>query len=191
VTDGPVPQDPAPTDPAVSGRGFGSPLLEAVREIERYAAEQGWDQPARLFALAPTAELLEREPALVAALGIDPGTAAELTPIEQEELSAERPLEQVLAQLAWPEGVVGCALVVERLVLPPHAEAELAEDPATLQEKAATHAERQEVRMVVGVLRDGSRECAIRLRAHDDEHEVLSGPDLVPSLADALLATLV
>ena len=29
-----------------------------MREIEGYAAEAGWDQPARLFALVPTADLL-------------------------------------------------------------------------------------------------------------------------------------
>lgn len=33
-------------------------LRTAVREIEGYAAEAGWDQPARLFALVPTADLL-------------------------------------------------------------------------------------------------------------------------------------
>jgi hypothetical protein len=52
------------------------------------------------------------------------------------------------------------------------------------------HPERQEVRLVVAVLRDGSRSAALRMRAHDDETSVLTGDELVPGLADALGATL-
>lgn len=194
MTDDAAPSDsdapPEPDEPpSVTTTGFGSPLLECVREIERFAARDGWDRPARLFALARTSALLSREPSLAAALGIDPDTASELTPIEQEELSADQPLEQVLATMAWPADVAGCALVVERVVLPPQAETELLQDAETLVDRAAAHAERQDVRMVVAVLRDGSRECAIRLRAHDNELEVLTGPNLVPALTDALLAT--
>ena len=33
-------------------------LRAAVREIEAHAAEGGWDQPARLYALVPTSDLL-------------------------------------------------------------------------------------------------------------------------------------
>jgi len=51
------------------------------------------------------------------------------------------------------------------------------------------HPERQDVRMAVGVLSDGTRQAAIRLRSKDSDMEVLSGPDLVPNLAEALLGT--
>ena len=45
--------------------------------------------------------------------------------------------------------------------------------------------------MVVGVVRDGGRECVLRLRgAGGADDELLSGPDLAPALAEALLATL-
>ena len=54
----------------------------------------------------------------------------------------------------------------------------------------AEHPQRQEVRIVAAVLRDGSRSCALRMRAHDDETSVLTGPDLVPGLSAALAATL-
>ena len=168
----------------------GLPLLDAVREIERYAAAAGWDRRPRLFALVETTELLAREPALAEALGIDPATAAALTPVEQDALATDAALEELLATTAWPAEVAGCAVVVERLVLPPMAERALPADPAELAASVAGHAERQEVRMVVAVLRDGRRECALRLRAHDTEAEVLTGPDLVPALADALLTTL-
>jgi hypothetical protein len=43
--------------------------------------------------------------------------------------------------------------------------------------------------MIVGVLRDGTRHSALRLRRHDTDDEVLAGPDLVPALAEALAAT--
>lgn len=169
------------------------PLFDAVREIETYAADAGWDRPARLFALADTATLLAREPALAGALGVEPATAPPLTPVEQDPLPAGATLEDQLATIGWPDDVLGCALVVERLVLPPAAEQDLPTDPAdarALGAAAASHRDRQDVRIVVGVLRDGSRECAVRLRAHDSAAEVLTGPDLVPTLAAALLATL-
>jgi hypothetical protein len=76
-------------------------------------------------------------------------------------------------------------------MLPPSAEAEV---PEGLGEKklakwVAEHPERQEVRMTVAVLRDGARESALRLREKDSQTEVLTGPDLVPGLAEALSAT--
>ena len=43
--------------------------------------------------------------------------------------------------------------------------------------------------MTVAVLRDGTRETALRLREKDSAREVLTGPALVPGLAEALLAT--
>lgn len=176
--------------PARPGTG---PLSDAVREIETYAAGAGWDRPARLFALADTPTLLAREPTLARALGVDHATAPPLTPVEQDPLPAGAALEDLLATIGWPPDVAGCALVVERLVLPPTAEADLPTDPddaEALEAAAATHRDRQDVRIVVGVLRDGSRQCALRLRAHDTAAEVLTGPDLVPTLATALLATL-
>lgn len=164
-------------------------LLETVREIERYAARAGWDQPPTLFALVETAALRAAEPDLAEHLGID-DSAGPLTPIEQPALP-DRDLEDTLAGIRWPEEVTGAALVVERLVLPPSAEDDLpSDDPDVWAEEARTHADRQDVRLVAAVLRDGRRECAVRLRAHDSEDQVLTGPDLVPGLTDALLHTL-
>ena len=45
--------------------------------------------------------------------------------------------------------------------------------------------------MVVVVTRDGARMCALRLRSHDHDDQVLVGEELVPRLADALRATFV
>ncbi|GAA3076331.1 PPA1309 family protein [Streptomyces glomeratus] len=169
-----------------------SPLTRAVLEIDEYVSGLGWDQPARLFALVDTAQLRAQEPSLAAQLGLeDEPEAAGLTPIEQEEIPADSPLDEFLATIAWPDAVTGCALTVERLMLPPSAEAEV---PQGLSEKklarwVAEHPDRQEVRMTVAVLRDGARESALRLREKDSPTEVLTGPDLVPGLAQALSAT--
>jgi hypothetical protein len=169
------------TDPA---------LAAAVLEIESHVAEGGWDQPSRLYALVDTAALVRREPALASAMGLDDASAAgSLTPVEQEQLPADR-FEAELASLAWGPEVAGCAVVVERLVLPPEADEGMPDDPAAAAAYALEHPERQEVRMVVGVTRDGASYCALRLRAHDEDHSVVGGTDLVPELITVLAATL-
>ncbi|RSS05152.1 hypothetical protein EF917_10625 [Streptomyces sp. WAC00469] len=169
-----------------------SPLTRAVLEIDEYASTLGWDQPARLFALVDTAQLRAQEPGLADRLGLDDEQhTSGLTPIEQDEIPADRPLDEFLATIAWPDAVTGCALTVERLMLPPSAEAEVPQDldEAELTRWVAEHPERQEVRMTVAVLRDGARESALRLREKDSPTEVLTGSDLVPNLAEALAAT--
>ncbi|MDT0434588.1 MULTISPECIES: PPA1309 family protein [Streptomyces] len=170
-----------------------NPLTRAVLEIDEYASGLGWDQPARLFALVDTARLRVQEPGLAAQLGLadEEQAAAALTPIEQDEIPAGKPLDEFLGTIAWPDAVVGCALTVERLMLPPSAEAQVPEglNEAKLAKWVAAHPERQEVRMTVAVLRDGSRDSAVRLREKDTPTEVLTGADLVPGLAQALSAT--
>lgn len=166
-------------------------LRGAVLEIERNAAAAGWDQSARLFALVHTADLLATEPGLADTIGVDPTAdlSGSLTPIEQEDLPADRPLEQLLVEVMWPEEVHGAAVVVERLVLPPGAE-DLPEDPQEAAEAAAEHPDRQEVRMVAGATRAGTTFCALRLREHDEDFAVIEGPDLVPVLLQLVLETL-
>ncbi|MEU1818646.1 PPA1309 family protein [Streptomyces roseifaciens] len=169
-----------------------SPLTRAVLEIDQYASTLGWDQPARLFALVDTAKLRAQEPGLADQLGLDAtAQAGSLTPIEQDEVPAGTALDKFLGTIAWPDAVTGCALTVERLMLPPSAEGTV---PNGMNEKqlakwVAAHPDRQEVRMTVAVLRDGARETAVRLREKDSPTEVLTGPDLVPGLAEALAAT--
>lgn len=174
-----------------------STLEHVVGEVERHVAEAGWDQPPLLFALVDTEELLRHEPQLAATLGLVATTPGGLTPVQQEPLG-DAPLDDALAAIEWPDAVLGCALVHEVLVLPPGAEEE-APEGADLVEWAASHDRRREVRMAVGVLRDGSRACVLRVRADpwlgagdapSEADDVVSGPDLAPRLADALLATL-
>ncbi|MBO8195389.1 hypothetical protein ITI46_27625 [Streptomyces oryzae] len=171
------------------------PLTRAVLEIDEYASGLGWDQPARLFALVDTERLRTEEPGLASQLGLDrqadDARGTSFTPVEQDEIPADAPLDEFLGTIAWPETVDGCAVTVERLMLPPSAEAAVPEDldEKQLAQWVAEHPERSEVRMTVAVLRDGERESALRLREKDSPTEVLTGADLVPGLAEALAAT--
>jgi hypothetical protein len=162
-------------------------LFHVVGEVEEHVAEAGWDQPPQLFALVDTEELLRAEPQLARTMGLVAAIPGGLTPIAQEPL-ADGPLDEALGQIVFGTEVLGVVLAHEVLVLPPEVEATLGDDAVTA---AADHPARREVRMVVGVVRDGSRECVLRLRGEDGRpDERLTGPDLAPALAGALLATL-
>jgi hypothetical protein len=165
-------------------------LTQVALDIERHVAADGWDQPPRLYALVETEDLLRREPQLAGDLGLSAANPGDLTPVDQGELPAHASLDELLAGITWPPEVLGTALAVERLVLPPEAEHGMPPDEGEALRWLADHPARQEVRLVVAVLRDGSRAAALRMRAHDEEQAVLSGPDLVPGLADALGSTL-
>ena len=175
----PSPDDP-PTDAARN-------LNRAVDEVERHVRLDGWDQPPRLFALAPTDELLTREPALAAQIGVDPETSAGLTPIEQD--IGSQSVEDLLASIAWPETVTGAVLVIERIVLPPGVEDDMPEDDDAASTWAQNHPARADVRVVVGVLRSGTRTSVVRVRGHDADTDLLRSADLSPELGDALYAT--
>ena len=99
---------------------WSSALPVAVREVEDFLSATGWDQPPQLFALVPTAQLLAAEPALAASLTAPEG----LTPVAQDPLT-DSDLAATLEGICWPDGVIGCALAQEIVVLPPAAEAEL------------------------------------------------------------------
>lgn len=167
-----------------------SPLEAVVADLDRHAAAAGWDRPPRLYALVATSDLLHREPQLATELGLAADDPTGLTPVEQEALPSGAGLEESLAQVAWPPEVLGTALVVERIVVPAEAEREMPQDETEALRWLAGHPQRGDVRMTVGVLRDGRRAAALRLRSHDRDDAVLRGPDLVPALADALAATL-
>ena len=186
-----TPQDqPGPDEVEELAPAADLALRAAVLELERHAAEAGWDQPARLFALVLTEELLADEPGLAKLLDVDPEAdlTGSITPVEQDELPDDVPLEQLLSEMMWPEAVHGTAVIVERLVLPPTVE--LPDDETAAQELAESHPERQEVRMVAGATRSGSTYCALRLREHDEDFSVIEGPDLVPALLELLQSTL-
>lgn len=162
-----------------------SPLRRAALEVEAHVRAEGWDQPPRLFALVATEDLIAREPLLAGQVSDDPYS---LTSVEQE-LDGSRELEDLLAEIEWPDAVIGCAAVIERLMLPPEAEESLPQDPEALLEAAAAHPDRREVRLVAAVTRDGRAHSAVRAREPLDA-ELLEGPDLVPGLIEHLRGTL-
>jgi hypothetical protein len=165
-------------------------LSAVAREVEDFVSTAGWDQPTQLFALVPTAELVEAQPDLAAQ--VDP--AAPLTPVAQDALPSED-LADALAGIMWPEAVQGCAIAQEIVVLPPEAEdtlpvGEETGDTDVLRRIAAEHPQRREARLVAAVLRDGTAACVLRIRGMGGDDEIVEHPELAPNLTDALLATL-
>lgn len=174
--------DPTPTT---------EPLAVAALETERHVAASGWDQNPRVFALVDTAALAAAEPQLAASLTGDADRApGALTAIEQEDLPRTAKLESLLGRMAWPETVDGVALAVERIVIPPGAERDLPEDPDTAVDTLAAHPQREDVRLLVAVHRDGRAVCLLRQRANDRDDRVATGEDIAPGLVHALRATL-
>jgi hypothetical protein len=166
------------------------PLSIAALDTERHVAAAGWDQNPRLFALVPTADLVEREPHLRVQLRGADLTEGALSAVEQEDLPRTSSLETLLGRLSWPEAVVGVALAVERIVVPPEAERDLPEQPGAATDALASHPQRRDVRLLVAVLRDGQSRCLLRQRAHDRDDQVAMGDDIAPGLVHALKATL-
>jgi hypothetical protein len=165
-------------------------LEPTVAEIEAHVGAAGWDRPPTLFALVRAGQFVRDDPDTASRLGIDDLDENEITPIEQEGLPDE-PLDEVLAGIAWPASVAGCAVSQEIVILPPSAEAELAAAEVSEEQvaaRAADHPARREARLVVGVLRDGTTAALLRMRGADGD-DLLTGPDLAPNLVAALLAT--
>lgn len=166
-------------------------LKAVVAELDMHSETVGWDQGPAIYALVDTAELAAMEPALAAQLGlpqdVPPGS---LTPVEQDALD-DRPLDEALARISWPESVRGCALVHEVLVLPPGAEDDMPEGADPL-EWAGKHEGRREMRMTVAVQRGGATAVALRFRPVPGEPDegTAFGDDLAPNLSRALLSTL-
>lgn len=147
-------------------------LDHALVEVERYVAQDGWDQQRKLFALVLTTELLAHEPALIGQLGAedssDPTTLPLLTPVEQENLPGET-IAEMLAKITWPDDILGAILVLEIV--------------------AETTEHHNEGRLAVGVLRNNEQgQCALRWR-HDPTGPLVRSSDLAPELIAGLLAT--
>jgi hypothetical protein len=180
-----------------SAADWSSALPTAAREVEDFLSESGWDQPPQLFALVPTAQLLQAEPGLAARLAVAEG----LTPVAQDPLT-DADVAEKLAEICWPDGVTGCALAQEIVVLPPAAEAELDQavagasgSPDDLDRVAVRvaqrHPDRRDARLVVAVLRAGGHCCLLRVRGTGDQpDELVEHPDLAPNMVNALLRTL-
>ncbi len=164
-------------------------LHTVVDEIEQGAASLGWDRPPALYAIVRTEELLNTPdlPEDVAQGLHDTwdGSSSHLSAVLQESLGEDH-LEEVLPQIAWPESVYGAALTVERLIAPPEVEAQAPTDPEEAIEFISNHPLSADVRLTIGVTRDGDSWCEVRTRAFDDIGSVGRGVNLVPSLVEGL-----
>ena len=167
-------------------------LAAAVLEIEGHVAGTGWDQPARLYSLVETARIVAREPALARAMGLDEAAAAgSLTPVEQDQLRPDQPLEQVLETITLARrrgrvrrgrraaGAAARRRRAGRPTTPPRPSASPGSTPGGTRCGSWP-----------GATRAGSTYCALRLREHDDDQSVVAGIDLVPALLQLLRVTL-
>ncbi|MGC5628341.1 PPA1309 family protein [Georgenia sp. Z1344] len=196
--DGPTTNPPPGAGSPGEGADAPTPRTSAVRaavmDLERHAARSGWDGPVVVAALVRTGEALAADPSIESSLGVEAVLAGRADPehlfaVEQEGLPEADTLDELLGRLAWPDEVAGAAIVVERIVVPPEAEAGLPSDPEESLAALRAHPAREDVRMAVGVLRSGESWCALRTRAHDDDTMVAGSPDAVPGLVHALAAT--
>jgi hypothetical protein len=176
---------------STSSRPTVDPLELVALDTERHVARSGWDQNPRLFALVPTADLVTLEPHLAAGLDLADLAPGALTAVEQEDLPDTASVEGMLGRIAWPDTVAGCAVALERIVVPPGADADLPADPDEAVAALSAHPGRADIRLVVAVTRGGASRCLLRQRNHDEDDAVASGERLAPGLVDALLATLV
>lgn len=166
-----------------------SALRAVVSEIENGAARVGWDRPPSIYALVPTAQLMAT-PEVPKDVLADlerawDGRDSHLSAILQESVTGDE-LEELLPKLAWPESVWGAALTVERIIVPPAVEEAAPEDPDEALAFISNHPLATDVRLTVGVTREGDSWCAVRTRAFDDAGNVGTGETLVPSLVEAL-----
>ena len=169
-------------------------LKDAVTEIERFVASDGWDAPIRIFAIIRAVPALETSPELAEELPADVAVNAITDPhtlfsVEQEGLPQANTLEELLAQLAWPEEIDGAAIVAERIIVPPSVEADLPKDAQRALIALSEHPEREDVRMAVGYMREGQSWCSVRTRSHDSDDMVVGSPDAVPGLIAAIKST--
>ncbi len=182
--------EPGLRAPALSPQPVTDPLTVVAVETERYVAAAGWDQPVRLFALVPSAELLAAEPALAEQAGLSDKAPGALSAVEQDGLPEHDLIEDLLAGLAWPPSVTGVLVAVERIVLPPGTENSLGDAGDASLAALADHPDRVDIRLVAAVTRAGERTCVLRQRAHDRDDRVARGAEIAPGLLDALAATL-
>lgn len=172
-------------------------LTKTINDIEAELATLGWDQAPALFALVSHEWLADNLPDkdhanpeekdLLSAVESDPtGVTAVL-----QETDPQADIDSLLRSIVFPDSVTGVALSMERIILPDEALDALPTDPDERDKALADHPQRDDIRVVAGVNRDGDSWCTIRTRSHDNADDVLRGDRLVPDVVDALTLTLI
>lgn len=158
-------------------------LLLAMLEVESYMDHKGWGKPPHLYALTEKASPIAEDYELSAE--IRDARPDALIPVEQEPL-LDGDLIEVLANVHWPEDVVGCVLVTELTALPPRGEKDPPIDPGAAGLWASTRPDGRPARLAVGVRRNGAYTCGFRIKGEED---VQVGTERVDDLVAALLST--
>ncbi|WP_246007796.1 PPA1309 family protein [Gordonia oryzae] len=182
-------------------------LGRSLRDALDFLVPNGPDHLPAVFALVPTPMLARMHPELV-----DPDDDSRLSLLAEEPL-ARHPgddggtdvvepyaaLEEFLATASWPEAVVGAAIVLEIVVLPPEAGLDLPEavtgaapDAPRLRSAARDHPDARAARLAVGALRDGARLALLELVPDDPDEarELRTHPDMAADLQQALATAL-
>ena len=154
-------------------------LNKAMLEAVEFVHAEGWDAPPTLFALVPSALLIDALPAeddaAPLALVVQDGVPAHLEGGSDE-------LGDFISQLAWPEEVAGVILAQEILFASPDAPTET-----------------QPARLFSGVLRGGVDQTLLQLRPSEaesdkpfaeDNVELRGGTGVAPGVIAALRYTL-
>ena len=158
-------------------------LVLAMLEAEAHTDRKGWGQPPDLYALTEKTSPTAADHELPAEMrDARPGG---LIPVELEPLPDGDPIE-ALANIHWPEDVVGCVLVTELTNLPPRGEEDAPIAPVAVAQWTSTRPDGRPVRLAVGVCRKGEHTCGLRIKGEDD---VQIRPGLADDLVTALLGT--
>ncbi len=165
------------------GSATKDPLLSAMLEAESHADCVGWGQPPRLYSLTEKTSHIPADHEL--ANEVRDARLDALIPVEQEPLP-DGDLIEILADIHWPEDVVGCVLVTELANLPPRSAEDAPVDPAAAGQWASTHPDASPARLVVGVRRTGEHKCGLHIKGEDD---VQVRAALASDLVAALLST--
>lgn len=141
-------------------------LLLAMREAEAHVDGKGWGGSPHLYVLTAQQDAL--------------------VPTEHEPLP-DVDLIEALADIRWPEDVVGCVLVTELVDLRLSSEEMASIDPVAAGQWASIHPDGRPARMAIGVHRSGERVCGLRFKG---EYDLQVRTDVADDLATALLGTL-
>lgn len=158
-------------------------LLSAMLEAESYVDRKGWGQPPHLYALTEHVSPPAADHEL--ADEMQGARLDKLIPVVQEPLPGGHLIDG-LANLHWPEDVVGCVLVTELADMPPRNAEGASVDLVAAGQWASTHPDARPARLVVGVCRSGEHKCGLRIKGEDDVHV---GTELADDLVTALMGT--
>jgi hypothetical protein len=168
-------------------RAWSSPRMDslalAMLEAESHVDRKGWGKPPHLYALTEKISPTAADHELSA--DMQDARLGGLIPVEQDPLP-EGDLIEALAEIHWPEDVVGCVLVTELTTLPPRGKEDGPSNPVAAEQWASTRPDGRPARLAVGVCRKGEYKCGLRIKGEDD---VQFRTELDSDLVTALLGT--